>query len=164
MSRPREPDSRVHDLLGAALGGAGALLLLSLPWQVDTSGPTPFYKGPLIYPLLVLGLTVLAALPSAWRLVRPPPGASWHLDGAGYPRRPAAVLLLLVGFLAGLVAVGLELSALGFLAASLYAVGQRHPAVLALVPLLATALVVVVFKHLLAVYFPEPLLWQYLAG
>jgi hypothetical protein len=50
---------------GTFLGLLAMGLLLSSPWQVDTSGPDPFYKGPLLFPLMVLSLiaaTVLIAL------------------------------------------------------------------------------------------------------
>lgn len=154
----------MHDLLGAALGAAAAGVLLSLPWQVDTSGPTPFYKGPLLYPLLVLSLMVLAALPATLRLALPPAGASWHLDGGGYPRKPAVIFAMLAGFLAALVYVGLEIASLGFLAGSLYYLGHRRPATLVLVPVVVTALVAIVFKHLLLVWFPAPVLWDLWMG
>ena len=72
--------SRSHDLFGALLGlGALAMLLVS-PWQVDTTGPDPFYKGPLLFPLMILGMTLAASLPSMWRLIKPGVDASWHLD------------------------------------------------------------------------------------
>ncbi len=157
-----DPDSRVHDLLAACLGAFAALMLLSTPVNVDTSGPDPFYKGPLIFPLIVLLLMVLASLPAVRRLARPPEGAAWHLDGAGFPKKTLVVLAFLVAYLFGLVVIGLEVSTLAFLVASLYYLGHRSPARLVLVPIIVTGLVVLIFKHLLDVFFPAPLALEWL--
>jgi len=148
----------VHDLFAALLGAAAAAVLISTPWQVDTSGPDPFYKGPLIFPLLVLVLMIVASLPAVWRLLNPPPGAGWHLDGAGVPVKTAVVLGLLVTYLFGLRLVGLEFSSWAFLFVSLVFLGHRSPLQLILIPLIVTGLVVVIFKHVLGVFFPTPLL------
>jgi hypothetical protein len=164
MDRPTEPSSRVHDLLATFLGGAAAFLLLSSRWQVDTTGPDPFYKGPLIFPLLVLSLMILASLPAAWRLAKPPEGASWRLEGAGVPIKTAVVLGFLIAYLFGLVIFGLELSSWAFLFISLYYLGHRTPLKLILIPLIVTGLVVLIFKHLLDVFFPTPLLIDWFTG
>ena len=156
-------NSRWHDLLAASLGGLAAIVLISAPWQVDTSGPDPFYKGPLIFPLLALGLMVLASLPAVWRLIKPPEGASWQLDGAGIPLKTIVVLGFLILFPAGLVLIGLEASSWGFLFSLLYYLGYRKPRTLILVPLIVTGLLVLIFKYVLDVFFPTPLvmeLWQ----
>ena len=67
VDQPRT-ESRIHDLFGVFMGAIAAGILISTPWQVDTTGPDPFYKGPLIYPILALGIMMLSSLPSAWRL------------------------------------------------------------------------------------------------
>lgn len=164
MAKPVEPSSRIHDLFATFLGGAAALVLLSYRWQVDTTGPDPFYKGPLIFPLLVLSLMILASLPAAWRLVRPPDGASWRLDGDGAPIKTAVVLGFLVTYLFGLVLLGLELSIWSFLIISLYYLGHRTPLKLILIPLIVTGLMVLIFKHFLGVFFPTPLLLDWFTG
>jgi hypothetical protein len=164
MAVQGEPDSRLHDLFGAFLGALAAGILISTPWQVDTTGPDPFYKGPLIYPLLVLSLMVLASLPSAWRLARPPEGAVWQLDGGGFPLKPSVVFIALIAFLLGLVTIGLSASSLLFMAGSLYHLGHRRLSVLVLVPVIVTGLVFMVFKFFLDVYFPTPLVVEWLGG
>jgi hypothetical protein len=164
LSGQSEPDSRLHDLLGAFLGALATAILLSTPWQVDTSGPDPFYKGPLIYPFLVLSLMILASLPSVGRLLQPPREAQWHLDGAGFPWKTLIVLGFLVCFPAGLLNLGLTVSSVMFLMASLYLLGYRRPSTLIMVSFLVTGLIVLVFKYFLDVFFPEPLLLQWLAG
>jgi hypothetical protein len=159
-----EPSSRFHDLFATFLGAFAAVVLLSSPWNVDTSGPDPFYKGPLIFPLLTLSLMLLASLPAVWRLMRPPEGASWQLDGSGPPIKTGVVLCFLVAFLFGLVFVGLEVSSWGFLFVSLYFLGHRTALKLTLIPLIVTGLVVLIFKHFLGVFFPTPHLVDLFTG
>lgn len=154
--KPKTLNSRTHDLLGSVLGiGALALLVLS-PWLVDTTGPDPFYKGPLLFPLITLGLILAGSVPSLFRLVRPGE-ARWYVDGLGRPVRAARVLVCLVLFLGGLMVFGLEISTLVFLAVALKLVGQDSRAKMVLVPLLVTVILTVIFKQLLGVWFPEPL-------
>lgn len=140
------------------LGVLALVLLISIPWNIDTSGPDPFYKGPSIFPILVLAMMILACLPAAWRLIKPSPGADWRLDDAGWPLKTVVVLVLLIGHLFGLIAVGIELSTLAFLVISMYYLGHRTPWKLIPIPLVMTGLVVITFKYLLAVWFPTPLL------
>lgn len=160
---PKQPDqsSRTHDLFAAFLGAFAAIVLLSARWQVDTSGPDPFYKGPLIFPLLALSLMILASLPAVWRLIKPSPDASWRLDGDGIPQKPIIVSVFLIVFLFGLVFLGLELSSWGFLVIALYYLGHRTPQTLILVPLIITGLIVLIFKHVLGVFFPSPLVMDF---
>ncbi len=152
-------ESRVHDLLGAMLGLFALGLMVTSPWHVDRSGPDPFYKGPLIFPLLVLVLMVGASLPSLWRVFRTR-GGSWYLDGQGLPLRGLRVLGLLVLFLAGLVYLGLEISTWAFLFAALWTVGQRSAWKLLGIPTLITLCLYLVFKMFLDVWFPDPVLWE----
>lgn len=162
MAGQSERDSRIHDLFGAFLGAVAAVILISTPWQVDTTGPDPFYKGPLIYPLLVLSLMILAALPSVWRLARPQENASWVHDGGGFPVKPLVVFIFLIGFLVGLAIIGLRASSLLFLGSSLYYLEQRRLIVIVLVPVIVTGLVYLIFKFFLDIYFPTPLLVEWL--
>jgi hypothetical protein len=154
--------SRIHDLFGAFLGVGAAGLLATVRWNVDTSGPDPFYKGPLIFPLLVLSMMVLASLPSIWRLVKPGPDQSWRLDGEGVPQKTLVILGLLVANLFGLKIIGLEASTLLFLVIGLWYLGRRRPAELIVLPLVVTGLLVLVFKHFLDVWFPAPLILEWL--
>lgn len=152
----RSLSSRTHDLLGSVLGIGALILLVLSPWLVDTTGPDPFYKGPLLFPLITLGLILAGSVPSLVRLVRPG-GAQWYLDGLGLPVRAAKVLACLVAFLAGLMVLGLEISTLAFLAVSLKLVGQDSRVKMVLVPVLVTVILAVIFKQMLGVWFPEPL-------
>jgi hypothetical protein len=158
--KPQTLNSRTHDLLGSVLGiGALALLVLS-PWLVDTTGPDPFYKGPLLFPLITLGLILAGSIPSLFRLIRPGP-AQWYLDGLGRPVRAAKVLACLVLFLGGLMVFGLEISTLVFLGVALKLVGQDSRLKMILVPLLVTVILTVIFKQFLGVWFPEPLAMRF---
>ena len=161
MSHPPPRESRIHDLLAVILGAFAALTLLSSPWNVDTEGPDPFYKGPLIFPILVLSMMILAALPACLRLIKPPEGSGWWLDGEGFPRKTLVVLILLAICLLGIEIIGLEVSALVFLAAGLRLAGHTGPVRLLLVPLIVTGLVFLVFKYFLDVFFPTPLLMDW---
>jgi hypothetical protein len=162
MSQETQNQSRVHDLFGAFLGGFAALCLITSPWNVDTEGPDPFYKGPLIFPIMVLSMMILASLPAFKRLIAPPYGASWRLDGEGYPKKTLIVLGLLVAMLFGLNLIGLEASSLAFLGVSLYILGHRGALKLIVLPLVMTGLIVLIFKYFLDVFFPEPLVAEWL--
>ena len=157
---PKPLNSRTHDLLGSVLGIGALVLLILSPWLVDTTGPDPFYKGPLLFPLITLCLILAGAVPSLVRLFRPGE-AGWYLDGLGRPVRALKVLACLVLFLAGLMLFGLELSTLAFLAVSLKLVGQDSRVKVVLVPLLVTVLLTVIFKQFLGVWFPEPLVMSF---
>lgn len=153
--------SRVHDLLGSILGLFALGMLITSPWQVDTSGPDPFYKGPLIFPLATFALMVCGSLPSLWRMLRPEKGTSWHLDGKGFQVRTLWIAVLLMGYMAGLVLFGLEISTWLFLVISLRIVGHGSPLKMLLIPL-GTALVLhLLFKVLLDIWFPQPLFLEF---
>ena len=162
MSQETNSTGRVHDLFAASLGAFAAICLITSPWNVDTEGPDPFYKGPLIFPVIVLSMMILASLPACKRLFSPAEGATWHLDGEGYPKKTLGVLGLLIATLVGLNLIGLEVSALAFLGSSLYLVGHRGPVKLIVLPLVMTGLIVLIFKSFLDVFFPTPLLAEWL--
>lgn len=153
-------NSRTHDLLGSVLGIAALALLVLSPWLVDTTGPDPFYKGPLLFPLITLGLILAGAVPSLFRLIRPG-DARWYLDGLGRPVRAARVMACLMLFLGGLMIFGLEISTLVFLGATLKLVGQDSRTKMILVPLLVTVILTVIFKQLLGIWFPEPVVMSF---
>lgn len=154
--------SRAHDLFAALLGALGAFLLISTRWEVDTSGPYPFYKGPLLFPLLALSLMVLAALPAAWRLIKPDPESTWHVDGLGGPGKSATMFVVVVAYLAGIALMGLEISSLLFVSGSLYWLGYRSPKYLLGLPLAYVLIIYFLFKRLLGLYFPTPYLGDFL--
>ena len=160
----RETQSRTHDLAGALIGLLALGLLIAAPWLIDTSGPEPFYKGPLLFPLILLSFMLITALPFAWRLIRPPQGAEWRLDDKGVPFKTMVVLGLLIAFLAGLFLVGLEVSALAFIIIALRFLGHRSLWRLVILPVLVVGLMYLTFKYGLQIWFPEPLLFQWLGG
>jgi hypothetical protein len=146
------------------LGGFAAAVLITSPVNVDTEGPDPFYKGPLIFPVMVLTMMVIASLPAVKRLLWPPSASRWYLDGEGWPKKTAVVLVLLILMLAGLPLVGLECCTWLFLTASLYYLGHCGIVRLAILPVVMTVLIVLVFKHFLGVFFPTPLVAEWLWG
>lgn len=162
MSKTTHNQSRVHDLFSSLLGAFAAFCLITSPWNVDTEGPDPFYKGPLIFPIMVLSMMVVASLPACRRMISPPAGSSWRLDGEGYPGKTFVVLILLIAMLISLNLIGLEVSAVAFLGVSLYVLGHRSPVKLIVLPLIMTGLIVLIFKHFLGVFFPTPLLAEWL--
>ena len=156
----RHTRSRVHDLLGGVIGLFACVMIATIRWQIDASGPDPFYKGPMIFPLIILFLMVLGALPSMWRLIRPIPNSSWFLDGHGIPYRTMAVALLLAVYPMALTYIGLEISTLLFLVIGLTIVKQNTPAKIILIPLAITAIIYLMFKLFLDIWFPTPLLFE----
>ncbi len=149
--------SRTHDLVSTAIGLVGAGLLISTHWEIDTSVPYPFYKGPLIFPLSVTILMIVASLPSMWRLLRLSGQKDWHLDGQGVPTKPMIIFSFLVLYGIGLKIMGLEISSYLFLTISLYCLGHRNLFRLIILPLIYTTVIVFLFKHALGIYFPKPL-------
>ena len=154
-------NSRIHDLAAACLGGTALILLCSLPWQIDTTGPEPFFKGPLIYPLIVLSIMFLSSWPAFWRLLKNK-DKTWFLDGQGLPRNSVLVLMLLIGFFAGFILIGIEISVWLFLTCGLYFLGHRKPLLICLLPILTAFGFYFVLKRLLQVYFPPPIILEVL--
>lgn len=152
--------SRVHDLFGALLGLFALVMLLTIHWQVDTSGPDPFYKGPLIFPLIILSIMLAGALPAMWRMIKPVAGASWFLDGDGIPFRTMVVAGMLSLFPFGFTYLGLEISTWLFLVLGLKIVKQDSPAKLIIVPAAITVAIYLMFKYFLDIWFPTPLLFE----
>lgn len=152
------------DLLAAALGLAAAALLVASPWLVDRSGPEPFYKGPLIFPLIALAIMLAGALPAIVRV-----GAARLRGGrrrrAWSPPWPAIRLFLLMCvFPWALAAIGLEAATLVFVFLGLQLVGWRRPLAAGGIALALTLVLHLAFRTVLDVWFPEPLAWSLLAG
>ena len=162
MKQEPKARSRVHDLFSAFLGAFAAFSLITSPWNVDTEGPDPFYKGPLIFPVMVLTMMIFASLPACVRLLSPPANSTWQLDGEGYPKKTLVVLGLLIAMLVGLNLIGLEFSSWLFLSISLYYLGHRGVWKLIVLPLAMTGLIFLVFKHFLGVFFPTPLIVEWI--
>ncbi|MBW1691171.1 MAG: tripartite tricarboxylate transporter TctB family protein [Deltaproteobacteria bacterium] len=158
--------SRHHDLFTAILGGSAAFLLVTLRIHIDTTAvPYPFYKGPVIFPLIVLSVMVLASLPSIFRLMKPEPNATWHLDSKGWPLRPAiTIIFLILFFIFGISTIGVEASVFLFLLISNYVLGFRGAKVNLLLPIVYTAIIVLIFKYILDIWFPKPLLMSLVGG
>jgi hypothetical protein len=152
--------SRVHDLFGALLGLFALVILVTIPWQIDTTGPDPFYKGPLIFPLIVLFIMVIGSLPSIWHMVRPEVNASWYLDGEGIPFKTMAVAGLLALYPASLNYMGLEISTFLFLFFALRVVKHDSVLKLTIIPTVITAVLFFMFKGFLDIWFPTPLLFE----
>ncbi|MBW1972049.1 MAG: tripartite tricarboxylate transporter TctB family protein [Deltaproteobacteria bacterium] len=153
------PNSRFHDLFTAVLGGFAAFLLATIKMQIDTTAvPYPFYKGPIIFPLIVLSIMVVSSLPAFYRLlIKPNPDASWYLDGKGAPKRPSVVLgLLILFFIFGITYIGVGGSCFLFLSLSLFYLKHRSIKTFIGFSILYTVLIVIVFKYLLDIWFPEP--------
>ena len=152
--------SRVHDLFGALLGLSALVMLLTIPWLVDTTGPEPFYKGPLLFPLIVLFIMLTGSLPSIWRMIKPAQNSSWFLDGEGVPYMTMVVACLLVLFPVGLNYLGLEITSRLFLVLGLKIVKQDSPLKIIIIPILITAILYFMFKFFLDIWFPTPLLFE----
>lgn len=156
--RGPNPQSYFHDLLSIILGMFAGILLLTLRLHIDEPAVDyPFYKGPHIFPIIVLTVMAISSLPSLYHLIRTFGRGSWWLDGYGWPIKPAIVTFMLVlFFLFGITWIGLECSVLTFLLLSVLLLGYRRVGVTVLYPLLYTLIMVVIFKYVLKIWFPEP--------
>lgn len=152
--------SRVHDLFGALLGLFALVMLVTISWQIDTSGPDPFYKGPMIFPLIVLFIMVTGSLPSIWHMIKPTANTSWYLDGDGIPYKTMVVAGLLALYPLGLTYLGLEITTYLFLFTGLKIVKQDSLVKLVTIPVIITAAIYLVFKFFLDIWFQTPLLFE----
>ena len=144
-----------HGVLVVAIGIVTLVFFVLSPWLVDTSGPDPFYKGPLMFPLMVLGMTALAALPSAIRIVCSPTARSVHIDGHGFPRRTAVLFVLMCLYPTGIAALGLQAATFLVVLCGLLIV--RRSSLQSLI--IATGLTLaihLIFRTFLNVWFPPP--------
>ncbi|MBP1738467.1 MAG: Tripartite tricarboxylate transporter TctB family [Deltaproteobacteria bacterium] len=150
--------SKSSDLFLVILGAVGALLLILTPYQVPSPRLYPFYKGPRIFPILSLSLVILASLPATVRLIRGRSGTSWRVDGYGMPVKAALFLAVSVLLMFAISWIGLEISCFFYLAGCLYWLGHRSPARFLGISIIYTAVLVIIFKYVLGLYLPEPLL------
>ncbi len=159
----KDTSSFKHDMLGAALGGFCALMLALCPWQIDFDVPYPFYKGPLLMPLIALSLGVLASIPS-W--IRFAGNFSAAVRQEKFSLPPKTVLLFFCALLypGAILFAGLEPATLVILALLLAVNGIRNRYVLLGVPVAVTFIFWLVFRCLLDVFFPEPILIHLLMG
>lgn len=148
-----------HDALAAAIGCAALFLFALSPWLVDRSGPEPFYKGPLIFPMMVLATIVAGAMPAIWRMVLRPAAHPLRVDGDGFPVRGAVLFLLMCFYPAAIAAVGLEVATFLALMLGLLVTGRGFPQSTAIAAGL-TALSWLAFKAFLDIWFPQPWLFD----
>jgi len=163
VAGPR-PGSHTHDAVAAGIGALALGLLIGAPWLVDTEGPDPFYKGPLIFPLIALALTLLGALPGAVRLVWSNRIGTWFVDGRGVPWTAIGLFALMIFFPSAINFAGLAAAAFVFVFAGLLITGYRRP-----LRAFAIAAAVAVCLHLafitfLDIWFPTPMLVEWFEG
>jgi hypothetical protein len=164
VSTGPESNSRTHDAVAAGIGAIALALLIGAPWLVDTAGPDPFYKGPLIFPLIALALTVLGALPAAGRLMTNRSGASWFVDGHGVPWTAIGVFVLMCLFPVAIRFAGLGAAAFIFVFAGLMVSGYRRPVRAVTIAALVAACLHLAFITFLDIWFPTPLLVEWYEG
>ncbi|MFC3228373.1 tripartite tricarboxylate transporter TctB family protein [Marinibaculum pumilum] len=161
-------DPMPHDLVAVLLGAVALALLAAAPWLVDTEGPDPFYKGPLIFPLIALGITAAGAVPAAWRLGRlmlAGSGAAdiWRIDGHGFPWRAAGLFGVMCAFPLAILAIGLQAATFLALLAGFRVAGWRRPIAAPLVAAALTLLLHLAFRSFLDIWFPATLVGDWLA-
>ena len=159
----RNRPSRTSDVVAAVLGVAAAGVLLAAPSLVDRSGPDPFYKGPLIFPLIALAITVAGALPSIVRLVSAT-GRGWHVEGQGVPVRAVVRFALACLYAPAIAWDGLDTATLAFMLAGLLVTNPKRP-LRAVVTAVATTIVLhLALVTALDLWLPTPALSSPLAG
>ena len=152
--------SRLHDLCAAAIGLFAAVMLIASYWVVDITGPEPFYKGPLIFPLIILSIMFLFSIPGIIKIFFDKNEADYTLDLEGAPKKAIVILAFLIIFVFGIVGIGLELSVLIFTSVSLYFLGFKTLKFTFLLPVITSFSLWFLFKFLLEVWFPDPYLFQ----
>ncbi|WP_018699462.1 tripartite tricarboxylate transporter TctB family protein [Amorphus coralli] len=171
MSQTADPDategrsrpSRTSDLVAGVLGLAAAALLVAAPQLVDRSGPDPFYKGPLIFPLIALAITVAGALPALVRLATAA-GRSWFIDGNGVPLRAIALFALACFYAPAIAWAGLDAATFVFMLGGLLITNPRRPLRALVTAGAATVVLHLAFISFLDIWFPEPTAWSWLSG
>lgn len=133
-----------------------AVMLVLCPWQIDLDVPYPFYKGPLLVPMLALSLGVLSSLPAWARLLKPSPGALWKVDGQGISPKPFVMLLIGALYPFMIMLIGLEAATFTALSAELIYLGHRTILLAIGLPVFVSLLFWLIFKLLLDVFFPTP--------
>ncbi len=151
-----------QDLIGTALGLFCLAMLVLAPSQIDLDVPYPFYKGPLLFPMIALSIGVFASLPSMFRLSKG--FARGCRAGFVFPKKAALMFSLAVLYPVGIMLVGLEASTLVILFLELLVCGVRRPILLAGIPAGMAVLFWLVFRRLLDVYFDEPLVMTLIGG
>lgn len=159
----RARPSRTSDLVAAVVGVGAAGLLLAAPSLVDSSGPDPFYKGPLIFPLIALAITVAGALPAMVRLVTAH-RRSWHVDGRGVPGRAIALFALACLYTPAIAWAGLDAATFAFMLAGLLVTNPKRPLRAVGTAIGTTVVLHLAFVTALDIWFPTPALWSALAG
>ena len=163
MAEPTKEQTQFRqDLIGTALGLFCLAMLALAPVQIDLDVPYPFYKGPLLFPMIALSIGVLASLPSICRLARGL--ARGERAGFVFPRKAALMFCLAVLYPVGIMLVGLEAATLVILFLELLVCGVRRPVLLAGIPIGMAVLFWLVFRRLLDVYFDEPLIMTLIGG
>jgi len=160
-------NSALHDLFMAILGGFAFLMLILIPYIIgEPAANYPFYKGPKIFPIIILSIMTLSSLPAYYRLLRVQDKEKrWYLDGKGFPLLPLKILLtLIIVFLIGFIYIGLELACFLFFIAAMYLIGYRLWWKLILYPTIYTLFILALFKYMLDIYFPEPLILSLWGG
>jgi len=160
-------NSDLHDLFMAILGGFAFLMLILTPYVIgEPAANYPFYKGPEIFPIIILSIMTLSSLPAYYRLLRGKAKEKrWYLDGKGFPLLPLKILLTLIFvFLIGFIYIGLELACLLFFVTAMYLIGYRLWWKLFLYPVFYTLFILILFKYMLDIYFPEPMILSLWGG
>ncbi|WBU62128.1 tripartite tricarboxylate transporter TctB family protein [Paracoccus albus] len=160
MSADEQPQSPGENLALALIGLVALILLVASPWLVDRSGPDPYYKGPLIYPQLVLAIIVVAALRPAIQAIRHPTG----IRGIDLmPRRSLGVFALMCAFPVMIAAIGLAPACLLAMALGLITARQSWQRSL-IIAIAGAAVLWLLFKGLLDIWFPQPWLLDMVRG
>lgn len=160
-------DSAFHDLFMATLGAFALLMLILTPYLIgEPAANYPFYKGPNIFPMIVLSVMAFSSLPAYFRLIRPKEkDKRWFLDGKGFPILPFKIFVsLIIIFLFGFIFIGIEMACFLFFITAMYLIGYRQWRKLLLYSAIYTLFIFILFKYMLDIYFPEPLIFSVWGG
>ncbi len=155
--------SAFHDLFMAILGAFALLMLILIPYEIgETAANYPFYKGPHIFPAIILSVMTLSSLPACYRLIlKKEKDRRWYLDGKGFPLLPLKIFTtLIIIFLFGFIFIGIDLACFLFFIVAMYLIGYRKWWKLLLYSVIYTLFILILFKYSLDIYFPEPLIFS----
>ncbi len=152
-----------HDTGLFLLGLFCLLLIIFNDRLIVVKGDRHWSSGPLIFPLLTLGVCVLSSLPSAWRIISSHGfSPSAVLSFLKLKRSSAKMLLVLLAFLPCLLLIGVSPTVFILLGIGLFMYGHKKSALI--ISGTVTLVVWFVFVFLLDIYFPPPLINSLLGG
>ncbi len=159
MRKAKKQDMiKEHDLAACIFGLFFSAVILFTPWIVQLKGNADFISGPLVFPLTTLSISLVACLPSMYRIIRYNAfSLNKVIDFIAVPSSSFVLFLILIAFIPGLYFLGFELTVFILLTFSLAIYGYMKYALP--ISLIITFAVWFIFRYLLDIFFPEAIIF-----